>query len=130
MWRTGTGAQLPKLPPSRPTALPTRKNPEAHSCGSKLPPKQHGAEQAKLSVGRHKICSVSAARPHMTKPSAPKLDSSLDVDESMLFAIGPDRKLFETSLHKGATRGDGNAGAHGQARRKQRATPCQGGRAV
>jgi hypothetical protein len=54
--RTGTGAQLPKLPPSRPTALPTRKYPEAHSCGSKLPPKQHGAEQAMLSVGRQTVC--------------------------------------------------------------------------
>ena len=61
--RTGTGAQLPKLPPSRPTALPTRKYPEAHSCGSKLPPKQHGAEQAMLSiVGRQTVCGVGVLK--------------------------------------------------------------------
>ena len=56
MRRTGTGAQLPKLPPSRPTALSIRKYPEAHSCGSKLQPEQHGAEQAMLSVGRQTVC--------------------------------------------------------------------------
>ncbi len=130
MRRTGTGAQLPKLPPSRPTALSTRKYPAAHSCGSKLPPKTAPALSKRCCiVRRHKICSVSAARPHMTNPPPPR-DALLDVDESMLFAIGPDRKLFETSLHKGATRGDRKAGAHGQARRKQCATPCQGGGAV
>jgi hypothetical protein len=31
-----------------------------------------------------------------------------NVDASMLFAIGPDRKLFETSLRKGAHRCDAN----------------------
>jgi hypothetical protein len=51
----------------------------------------------------------------MTKPG-PEPDDG--VDASMLFAIGPDSKLFETSLREGADRDKRQPGAHGLAHRE------------
>jgi hypothetical protein len=51
----------------------------------------------------------------MMKPGSTPGDK---VDASMLFAIGPDRKLFETSLREGADRDKRRPGAHGLAHRE------------
>ncbi len=53
----------------------------------------------------------------MTKPDDEVAAVSPDVDGSMRFAIGPERKLFEMSLRKGADKDDGKHGARGLVRR-------------
>jgi hypothetical protein len=95
--RTGTGAQLPKLPP-RPgsNALSTRKYPAVHSCGSKLQPTSDSPRLRWVAAG--------PADGRMTAHSAHMMAPQDDAGAVMRATIGPERKLFETSLPRAKAR--------------------------